>query len=198
MTGVQTCALPIYFYGGDFSDTPNDMDFCINGIVTPDRKETAKLIELKKVYQYIKFREKSLFAGKVEIENKYDFLNLDQFSFNWSLLKDGKIVQEGILEDIKANPDEKIIVTVPFDRRFDKTSEYFLTVEARLKDKTIWADKNHLVAIEQFALNQRPNSKSMNLSLKDELTVEEDKTTITIKSEDFACKFNKKIGRAHV
>ncbi|MDD2645457.1 MAG: glycoside hydrolase family 2 TIM barrel-domain containing protein [Bacteroides sp.] len=183
-----------YFYGGDFSDTPNDMDFCINGIVTPDRKETAKLIELKKVYQYIKFREKSLFAGKVEIENKYDFLNLDQFSFNWSLLKDGKIVQEGILEDIKANPDEKIIVTVPFDRRFDKTSEYFLTVEARLKDKTIWADKNHLVAIEQFALNQRPNSKSMNLSLKDELTVEEDKTTITIKSEDFACKFNKTSG----
>ena len=33
------------------------------------------------------------------------------------------------------------IVIVPFDRRFDKTSEYFLTVEARLKDKTIWADK---------------------------------------------------------
>ena len=60
-------------------------------------EKTAKLIELKKVYQYIKFR-KSLFCSKVEIENKYDFLNLDQFSFNWSLLKDGKIVQEGILE----------------------------------------------------------------------------------------------------
>ena len=45
----------IHIFGGGFGDKPNDFDFCCNGIVTPDRQVTPKLIEVKKVYQYIKF-----------------------------------------------------------------------------------------------------------------------------------------------
>ena len=41
---------------------------------------TSKLLEIKKIYQYIKFRELSLNTGKIEIENKYDFTNLNEFN----------------------------------------------------------------------------------------------------------------------
>lgn len=44
-----------FFYGGSFGDAPNDNDFCINGIITPDRRVTPKLLEVKKVYQYVDF-----------------------------------------------------------------------------------------------------------------------------------------------
>ena len=58
-----------YYYGGDFGDRPTDFDFCCNGLTTPDRRVTPKLIELKKIYQYIKFRLLAVESGSVEIRN---------------------------------------------------------------------------------------------------------------------------------
>ena len=43
------------YFGGSFGDAPNDNDFCCNGLVTADRRVTPKLLEVKKVYQYISF-----------------------------------------------------------------------------------------------------------------------------------------------
>ncbi len=60
-----------YYYGSDFGDKPNSYDFCCNGIVTPDRKETPKLMEVKKVYQYIEVQTVSGNDNRIRIKNKY-------------------------------------------------------------------------------------------------------------------------------
>ena len=60
-----------FLYGGDFGDKPNDNDFCLNGIVTPDRKVTPKLLEVKQVYQYIKIEAEDARTGKLKIKNSY-------------------------------------------------------------------------------------------------------------------------------
>ena len=64
-------------YGGDFGDEPNDRHFCINGIVTPDRKPNPALYEVKKVYQNVKVYPIDLALGKVKVHNKYKFINLN-------------------------------------------------------------------------------------------------------------------------
>ena len=49
-------------YGGDFGDKPNDGNFCINGLVAPDRKPHPHYYVVKHVYQPIHF---SMIDGKI-------------------------------------------------------------------------------------------------------------------------------------
>ena len=143
------------YYGGDFGDKPNDLDFCGNGLITADRRETAKLKEIKKVYQYIKFRSDDPVSGVVEIENKYDFSNLSEFKFAWKLLKDGFVVENGALP-MSGTPDSKVKVQIPFKSELTKDSEWVLEITASLAETAIWADAGHEVAFAQFVLNERP------------------------------------------
>ncbi|MEA5081356.1 MAG: glycoside hydrolase family 2 TIM barrel-domain containing protein [Dysgonamonadaceae bacterium] len=142
-----------FYYGGDFGDKPNDGDFVCDGLTTPDRRETAKLLEVKKIYQYIKIRSQSLSSGKLEIENRYDFTNLSEFDIEWQLIKNGVMVGSGNLEPISLAPNEKMSLTIPYDRRLEAGSEYFLNIYFKLKEDVSWQKRGHIVASEQFALN---------------------------------------------
>lgn len=175
-----------FYYGGDFGDTPNDNDFCDNGLTTPDRRMTAKLIELKKVYQYIKIRPIDTKNGKVEIENKYDFTNLDGFTISWEELENGKVIKSGKLPSVEIKPNEKTIIDIPLDTNYKEGSEYFVNVYFHLKDKTIWADKGHLVAQEQLRINDRPG---INFNIEKgakALTVKKENNHLNIKGENFS------------
>ena len=87
-----------YFaYGGDFGDRPNDGNFCCNGVVHPDRTPHPHAWEVKKVYQNIKVHAVDLAAGKVRVQNKYFFTNLNEFEAKWVLQRDGREVQSGSL-----------------------------------------------------------------------------------------------------
>ena len=77
-------------YGGDFGDKPNDGNFCINGLVMPDRKPNPTLTEVKKVYQYIKVEPVDLARGKVRVTNKYNFVSLGFLNATWELDIDGR------------------------------------------------------------------------------------------------------------
>ena len=152
-----------YYYGGDFGDKPNDLDFCCNGLTTPDRRETAKLIEAKKIYQYIKFKAIALQSGKVEILNRYDFTNLNEITFRWELIKDGVKVESGVLDNFTLEPNQHTIVSIPFKTRIENKNEYFLNIYGELKTDTRWAKAGFGVASEQFALNTRPEFASIDL-----------------------------------
>ena len=145
-----------YYYGGDFGDTPNDMDFCDNGLTTPDRRETAKLLEVKKVYQYIKIRPVDLKKGQIEVENKYDFTNLDSFDISWEELKNGKVIDSGDLAPVSVAPNEKTNIKIPMETQFDDGNEYFVNVYFKLKEKNKWADKGYVMAKEQMGLTLGP------------------------------------------
>ena len=103
-----------FYYGGDFGDKPNSDDFCCNGIITPDRKVTPKLMEVKKVYQYIEVKAVAGNEKRIAIKNKYDFLTLNQFKMDWSLLKDGEVIERGTMELPDAKPNQTVEVNVPY------------------------------------------------------------------------------------
>lgn len=179
-----------YYFGGDFGDKPNDFDFACNGLTTPDRRETAKLLEVKKIYQYIKFKPVALVNGNVEIENRYDFLNLNVFDIKWEVLKDGVSSESGVLETLHLAPNQKTVISVPFNKDMETDSEYFLKICFSLKKDTRWAKAGHIVAEEQFALNQRPPIPAVHIASLNDIKVGTTGKDLVINGDNFKIVFN--------
>ena len=78
-----------YAYGGDFGENmPSDGNFCINGLVDPDRKPHPQLAEVRKVYQPIKIEAVDLDSLKFRIINRFDFSNLEEYTLLYRLRTD--------------------------------------------------------------------------------------------------------------
>lgn len=183
-----------YYFGGGFGDTPNDFNFCCNGIVTPDRQMTPKLLEVKKVYQYIKFKADDIQNGKITIENHYDFLNLNHFGLQWELLKDGKVIRSGKMEMPDVAPDGKTQVTLPYAGEIQPGNEYFVTVSAVLTKPEIWANAGHVMADEQFLIQKGGGIASVRTETLPKLDMKENNAEVTFAAKGFAVVFNKKSG----
>ena len=181
-------------YGGDFGDKPNDDNFCMNGLVMPDRAANPSLYEVKKVYQYIKVKPADLSASKVQIHNKYAFQSLDFVNASWDLTADGKVIQSGSLEKLSLAAQDKTEVTIPFKKPAAKPGvEYFLKVTFKLAKDQSWAKKGHIVAWDQCKLDisQKPNIMDAGTG-KLKLIKTSDK--ITVAGEDFEITVNKDTG----
>ena len=140
-------------YGGDFGDKPNDGNFCINGIVMPDRKPNPALYEVKKVYQNIKVYPTDLTHGKIKIHNKYQFINLDFFDILWELTANGIIIQEGKLENIKIEAGEQKEVDIPFKIfKSEPNTEYHIKISSVLSKDMPWVKRGHIIAWDQFKI----------------------------------------------
>jgi len=78
-----------YAYGGDFGENmPSDGNFCINGLVGPDRQPHPQLAEVRKVYQPIKIEAMDLDSLKFRIINRFDFSNLKEYTLLYRLRTD--------------------------------------------------------------------------------------------------------------
>lgn len=183
-----------HYFGGGFGDKPNDFDFCCNGIVTPDRQVTPKLLEVKKIYQYIKFKPVDPKTGKILVQNRYDFLNLKQFDLKWKLLKDGKVVESGTLPIADAAPDKDTEVTIPYRTKLDTDGEYFLNLSACLKNNCVWANAGHEVASEQYALTGKVAVPPVSTAFSDTLKIEKDANELGFRAPGFFIAFNPKTG----
>ncbi len=141
-------------YGGDFGpkDVWTDGNFNCNGLVDANRNPHPGLFEVKKVYQYVGFKAIDLKSGKFEIKNKYDFLNLSSFSFDWRVEADGIKVAEGKLSGLNVPAHEKTILTVPLNLKPEPGKEYFIIFSAKTIQATDLIPSGHEVAYEQFKL----------------------------------------------
>lgn len=144
------------YFGGSFGDTPNDNDFCCNGLVTADRRITPKLLEVKKVYQYISFKMND--KNSVELHNRYTTHNMTHFNLHYTLEKNGNVIKEEEFGLPDGKPNERRTIHVPLQRYLtDPDAEYFVNFEVKLKRDCVWASAGHVVATEQFALNDKVN-----------------------------------------
>jgi len=142
-------------YGGDFgpADVPSDSNFCINGIVFPDRTPQPGLVEVKKVYQNIDFEPVPFYANRVRISNNFDFRSLENTEIFWELQADGKVVEKGKI-DPKNLPagyayDYDLNITRAVVKR---NTEYFLNFSAVTKSADGLLPAGHVLATEQFAI----------------------------------------------
>ena len=184
-------------YGGDYGDKPNDKNFCINGLVFPDRKIPPKMWEVKKVYQNIGFVPVDLANSKIQIKNKFFFTNLDEFEFQWALSEDGTVIQSGVLPPLDTAPGAFGEITVPFTKPEPKPgAEYWLKISARLKQDALWAKKGHEIAWAQFKLPFKAHPVSTHFAEKmSPLSVKESNQRLVFSAKHFRATFDKKTGR---
>jgi beta-galactosidase len=183
-------------YGGDFGpDTvPSDGNFCLNGLVEPDRTVKPHLLEVKKVYQYIGFEPADLANGVVNIQNKHAFRNLSDFNFTWEITGDGEVIKSGQLEEITALPGEVVPATIDVSLNPEPGVEYFLNLKATLKNQDGLLDSGTELAAEQFKLPAFVQADKVNLTSLPEITVDENDNSITVSGDGFSVAFDKNAG----
>ena len=154
-------------FGGDFGDedTPSDSNFCINGIVAPDRSPHPSFWEVKKVYQPITFELIDKEEGLVRITNHFSFIDLSNYQIEWELWNEVSPIQRGIFE-LNIPPLENRIrrfdfSAIPFHAAFD----YFLDISIKLKKDEPFLTNGFEVAREQFLIHQMEAAPRLPLSI---------------------------------
>jgi beta-galactosidase len=133
-------------YGGDFGDTPNDNNFCCNGLIQADRTPHPGLIEYKKVLEPVRVTPIDLTAGRFAVENRYHFSDLSHLAVTWDVEAEGLQVASGRLQVVS---DEIQLMTDDWSLL---TGEAFLNLHFVLNQYTSWAEAGHEIAWAQFAL----------------------------------------------
>lgn len=181
-------------YGGDFDDQPNDRNFCINGLIWPDREPHPAMYEVKKVFQPVGFAAGNLRNGEIFITNKQDFSDLANLCFSWSVRADGRTVQSGRLPPLKVAPGATEPVHLPLEARcFPAGQEAFLLMRADLRRGTRWAPSGHLVAWEQWKL---PGSRKARLCAdKGPATLEQTAARFELQGGALTAAVDRRLGR---
>lgn len=183
-------------YGGDFDDEPNDRNFCMDGLVFPDRGIPPKMWEVKKVYQYVGIGPADLAQGSVRFRNKHFFANLNRYDIRWSVREDGCIVEEGVLPPLDLPAGEETELTIPFTPPVPKPgAEYVLRVSFHLRENALWAEQGHESAWEQMRL-PIDSGKAPLLMFKNapKLKLQEDDTQLVVTGGGFTVRFSKSHG----
>lgn len=182
-----------YYYGSDFGDKPNSYDFCCNGVVTPDRHETPKLMEVKKVYQYIEVKA-TADTHCISIKNKYDFLSLDAFYMDWMLLRNGVNVEQGMANLPAARPGQTVEVNIPFTTALNDGAEYALSVYFKKKVPEAWVPANHSFASEQVMVKEGKATKAQFVLPGQAVIMNEQDSEITFHANSLTMTFDKNKG----
>jgi hypothetical protein len=156
-----------YAYGGDFGDSPNDGNFCGDGLLGSDRTPHPALYEYKKVLQPVAFSQTEAGTpGVISIENRFHTLDLGSVEIRWEVREIGplsttkgsasdKIVKHGSLPHMSTPAGQATTVRLPLGGIvYRPGAEYWLTLHARLREAARWAGAGHEVAWQQFALPQ--------------------------------------------
>ncbi len=140
-----------YAYGGDFGEYPHDGNFCIDGMVFPDRTPSPSLIEYKKVLEPVAVVDWDADTGRAVIENRYDHLTLDHLTASWRLMEDGSPVRFGTmpLPSVAAGERAEISLPVPTSASH---RDRLVDVSFRLACATEWAEAGHEIAWAQLPL----------------------------------------------
>ncbi|MEU4702593.1 glycoside hydrolase family 2 TIM barrel-domain containing protein [Nonomuraea dietziae] len=125
-----------YAYGGDFGEPLHDANFVVDGLVFPDRTPSPGLLDLKKVFEPVRF---AFDEGTVTVTRAVPY----PLSFPWALTADGTVVAEGVLE-VPESPGAE--VKLPALPEVAEPGELWLTVRAVLAADLPWAEAGHEVA----------------------------------------------------
>lgn len=138
-------------YGGDFGEEIHDFDFCINGLIWPDRTPHPAMYEFKKLAQPLKVEVVDWDTGAFTITNKHNFVDLSYLAGKVLLMKDGKSVSTCAIEPLYAKAGDSQIIHVDLSAiRDENESEYHLLFSFMTLEDQPWAKRGHELGWEQF------------------------------------------------
>ena len=146
-----------YTYGGDFGDLPNDGNFCVDGLVYPDRTPHTGFEEAKIVYQ--PFFAEYAGNGNVKIKNRNFFVGLDDVGVKWDIKSDGKLIASGEVSGLMLMPRERKEFSIFDPKAYSFTGETYLTLRFVNRTDKLWAKAGYEIGRKQFKLDSIPTAK---------------------------------------
>ncbi|HEX5323419.1 MAG TPA: glycoside hydrolase family 2 TIM barrel-domain containing protein [Capsulimonadaceae bacterium] len=189
-----------FAYGSDFGDIPNDGNFCIDGLTSPDREPHEGLVEYKTVIQPVKFEARDLIEGRIAIRNAYTFRSLSHLTGRWRLFCDGEIVEQGALQELDTAAGKEEEIAIPFLQAAQgKRGTCWLNINFALRQDALWANAGHEVAWTDFLLPNQPcelpaNHAPASVSQTAGIVVDPSGDRIAISGENFEIAFDKRYG----
>ncbi|MDQ8205672.1 glycoside hydrolase family 2 TIM barrel-domain containing protein, partial [Pelagicoccus sp. SDUM812003] len=184
-------------YGGHLGGAhlQHDQNFCLNGLINADRTPHPALFEVKKVYQFIKFKNYDPKTNSIEIANGFDFTSLADFQISWTLLENGVAIASRALPTLDIAPGESRRVTLDTPEYDESAGEYFLNLSATLSVKKPLLAVHTELASEQFALTSVVlTSATPKTSTNKNLNVDQQNSTLLVSGQGFQVAFDSQTG----
>ena len=181
----------IYAYGGDHGEEIHDGNFCMDGLVYPDRTVHTGLLEYKNVYRPARVISYDKESGELVLHNYMDFDDLkDYVKISYELTQDGLVISKGKLPEVSAAPhsDGKINLKI----NVPESGKCYLKFIYHLKKELPLLDEDHILGFDEIEVSQKDAKcqlaeKWVEKTVTDsELQVSEDDTQIHIKGREFA------------
>ena len=191
----------IYAYGGDFNRFDgSDNNFCDNGLISPDRKPNPHMYEVGYFYQNIWTTAADLSKGQINVFNENFFRDLSAYYMEWEVLKAGKVVRTGRIENLDIAPQTTKQITLDLGKTC-QCCEWLLNVSYKLKQREGLLPAGHVVAKDQLTLNayQAPAIELKNVKVVNTATIEPEiinnrSNFLLVEGDNFILEFNKYTG----
>ena len=191
----------IYAYGGDFNRfDASDQNFCDNGLISPDRVPNPHMYEVGYFYQNIWTSPVDIKKGEISIFNEYFFRDLSAYYLEWQLLKDGKVMRSGRVENLDVAPQQTAQIKLPIGNTC-QCAEWLLNIAYKLKNTEGLLPAGHAVAKQQLVVNpykqpsmELKNQAKSNLDIVEPTLVENDMRYLIVDGEHFRIEFDKMNG----
>jgi len=179
-------------YGGDYGDQPNDANFCINGLISPDRTVKAATEECKYVFQPVTIVPYDQDKMQFRMKNRFQFRNLNEFDIRWTLTENGKDIGTGSLGAFAVLPGESKLFAVDYDLS-KTTGEVWLKVSVKLGKDELYAKRGYEIAKEQFLVSAAKPIQAIASKVAVQVFDDSEKS-LTLGSKDFKVTFDKTSG----
>lgn len=189
--------VPYWTYGGDYgpADVPSSGNFCINGIVFPDRRVQPAFWEVKRVYQHVKFEALSLDRGLIRVDNQYDFISLEGFELRWELLGNGVAVKSGVVDSLAVAPETSAVVDLGYRLpELEKGVAYHLNVDLVGVNARGALPANHTYAQGQFEIINPDSQPVITQRAGAKPVVDDSRGKLEVKAGGFTVGFDRGTG----
>lgn len=183
-----------YFYGGDFGEFPHDGNFCMDGLVFPDRTPHEGLYEYKNVIRPARAAAIDLQKGIISITNKMDFVNLEDYlRITYQVTKNGRLIDEGNITGFSIMPHQTQQVQIDCQIETNDKDIFCLNIFYWLKGNQPLVKAGHLLGFDQLI----PEDQSYNIqkhATKGELQIQETQKEWIISNQHLRYVFDKQKG----
>lgn len=191
----------IYAYGGDFNRfDASDNNFCDNGLISPDRIPNPHMYEVGYFYQNIWTTLGDVSKGEIKVYNENFFRDLSAYRLEWELLKDGKPVRSGMVDDFNVAPQQTSALNLDFGKVCD-CGEWLLNVKFVQKNREGVIPAGHVVARNQLVIREYKapvvefgNVSESNMAVVAPTVNDANVNCIEVEGENFNIQFNKYTG----
>lgn len=187
----------IYAYGGDHGEEIHDGNFCMDGLVYPDRTVHTGLLEYKNVYRPARVISYNKESGELVLHNYMDFDDLkDYVKISYELTQDGLVISKGKLPEVSAAPHSEGKINLKIN--VPESGKCYLKFIYHLKKELPLLDEDHILGFDEIEVSQKDAKcqlaeKWVEKTVTDsELQVNENDTQIHIKGREFAYTIDKR------